>query len=154
MGDYWRAQVCVKGHPSLSRTFDSWAEAQTWARDVRRQMERGLYRSMAEAERTALIRAWTGTTGKSDLARATPPRNCNGFGNGSAIPLFLALRGQDFAKYRDVRRAAGRAENTIRLELQVVSHLFAICLKERALAGGAPSSWHPRGAGRQSPCIA
>ncbi|KMQ80080.1 Shufflon-specific DNA recombinase [Candidatus Burkholderia pumila] len=40
-----------------------------------------------------------------------------------------ALRGTDFAKYRDARRA-GRAENTIRLELQVISHLFEIARKE------------------------
>ena len=49
-GGYWRAQVRVKGHSSLSRTFDSKAQAQTWARDVQSQMERGLYRNMAEAE--------------------------------------------------------------------------------------------------------
>jgi integrase len=43
------------------------------------------------------------------------------------------LRGADFAKYRDERRAAGRAENTIRLELQLVSHLFEIARKEWGL---------------------
>ncbi len=40
------------------------------------------------------------------------------------------LRGTDFAKYRDDRRADGRAENTIRLELQVIRHLFEIARKE------------------------
>ncbi|WP_240435717.1 site-specific integrase [Ralstonia solanacearum] len=41
-----------------------------------------------------------------------------------------SLRGADFAKYRDARRTAGRAENTIRLELQLVSHVFEIARKE------------------------
>jgi len=40
---------------------------------------------------------------------------------------FLAnLRGADFAKYRDDRLAIGRAANTVRLELALVSHLFEI----------------------------
>jgi integrase len=51
-------------------------------------------------------------------------------------PRFLAsLRGADFAKYRDQRRAAGRAENTIRLELALVSHLFEIARKEWGMEG-------------------
>ncbi|KMZ11845.1 Shufflon-specific DNA recombinase [Candidatus Burkholderia humilis] len=45
------------------------------------------------------------------------------------------LRGTDFAKYRDERRAAGRAENTIRLELQLIRHLFEIARKEWGMEG-------------------
>jgi len=41
-----------------------------------------------------------------------------------------SLRGTDFARYRDLRRLVGRAKNTTRLELQVVSHLFEIARKE------------------------
>ena len=40
------------------------------------------------------------------------------------------LKGADFARYRDARRDVGRAENTIRLELQIVSHLYEIARKE------------------------
>ncbi len=40
------------------------------------------------------------------------------------------LKGADFARHRDARREAGRAENTIRLELQLISHLFEIARKE------------------------
>jgi len=40
------------------------------------------------------------------------------------------LRGSDFAKYRDDRRNQGKAENTIRLELAIVSHLFETARKE------------------------
>jgi integrase len=45
------------------------------------------------------------------------------------------LKGADFAKYRDQRRAQGRAENTIRLELQLVSHLYEIARKEWGMEG-------------------
>jgi hypothetical protein len=40
------------------------------------------------------------------------------------------LKGADFAQYRDLRRQAGRAENTIRLELQLINHLFEMARKE------------------------
>jgi len=40
------------------------------------------------------------------------------------------LRGTDFAAYRDARRQQGRAENTIRVELQLASHLFEMARKE------------------------
>jgi len=41
-----------------------------------------------------------------------------------------SLRGADLAKYRDERVAAGKASNTIRLELAIISHLFTIARKE------------------------
>jgi hypothetical protein len=39
-------------------------------------------------------------------------------------------RGADFAQYRDMRHAKGRAETTIRLELALLVHLFEIAHKE------------------------
>ena len=45
------------------------------------------------------------------------------------------LRGKDFAEYRDARRDNGRAENTIRLELQLISHLFELARKEWGFEG-------------------
>ena len=77
-----------------------------------------------------------------------------------------SLRGADFAKYRDARRTAGRAENTIRLELQLVSHVFEIARKEwgfetltnpkhpqairQPRTGSTPASWGIRGPARQA----
>jgi len=45
------------------------------------------------------------------------------------------LKGADFAKYRDQRRAQRRVENTIRLELQLVNHLYEIARKEWGMEG-------------------
>lgn len=52
-----------------------------------------------------------------------------------AYRTLAGLRGVDFAKYRDDRRAAGRAENTIRLELQIICHMFEIARKEWGMEG-------------------
>jgi integrase len=45
------------------------------------------------------------------------------------------LKGADFARYRDGRRSQGRAENTIRLELQLISQLYEIARKEWGMEG-------------------
>lgn len=52
-----------------------------------------------------------------------------------AYRTLASLRGVDFARYRDARRADGRAENTIRLELQLISHLYEIARKEWGMEG-------------------
>src|SRR5262249_41843464 len=49
---------------------------------------------------------------------------------------FLAqLRGSDFAQYRDQRRAQGRAENTIRIELALISKLYKIAARDWGMEG-------------------
>ncbi|MGF6965727.1 integrase [Paraburkholderia sp. WC7.3g] len=61
-----------------------------------------------------------------------------------AHPTLSSLRGADFAKYRDERRLAGRAENTIRLELQIVSHLFEMGLSNPLTNIRKPTGSQPR----------
>ena len=51
---YWRAQVRVVGYPSISRTFDTKAKAQAWARHTEGQIDRGHFRSLGEAESITL----------------------------------------------------------------------------------------------------
>lgn len=55
--------------------------------------------------------------------------------NDLSFRMLANLTGADFAKYRDQRRADGRAENTIRLELQLVSHLYEIARKKWGMEG-------------------
>jgi hypothetical protein len=37
----WRAQVRKRGMPSISRTFDLKADAEAWAREIERELQRG-----------------------------------------------------------------------------------------------------------------
>ncbi|OYV30938.1 MAG: site-specific recombinase, partial [Thiomonas sp. 20-64-9] len=37
----WCAQVRRKGAPSISRTFDLKADAEAWAREIERELQRG-----------------------------------------------------------------------------------------------------------------
>ena len=53
----WRAIVRKKGFPRLAKTFDTKAEAETWAATVESEMGRGVFVSMKEAENTTLAEA-------------------------------------------------------------------------------------------------
>jgi integrase len=133
-GKYWRAQVRRLGFPPQSKTFDTNAEAEAWARATESEMDRGIFVSRAEAERTTLCEALERYKTAISSRKAHPAQDYQRISHWLRQPLahrFLAnLKGADFAQYRDMRRAAGRAENTVRLELALVSHLFEIARKE------------------------
>jgi hypothetical protein len=53
-GQYWRAKIRRKGFPDQSRSFDTRAEAEMWARAIESEMDRGLYVDRTEAEKNLL----------------------------------------------------------------------------------------------------
>lgn len=135
----WQAQVRRRGYEPLTRTFDTKAHAEAWARHVENEMDRGIFIDRTEAERTTLADAL------DRYRREVTPCKRHQYPETQRIKRWLEypiskrslanLRGTDFAAYRDMRRAAGRAENTIRLELALVSHLFEIARKEWGMEG-------------------
>ena len=56
-GNFWRVQVRRRGFPPQHKTFDSRAEAEAWGRCTESEMDRGIFVSRAEAERTTLAEA-------------------------------------------------------------------------------------------------
>ena len=133
-GAYWRAEVRKRGHKPIYRTFDTKQLARDWAQRVEAEIALNIFVDRSEAERTTLGDALdryareivpTKRYPKQELTRIARWKK-----NDLAWRPLAALRGADFAKYRDGRRAVGKAENTIRLELQVIGHLFEIARKE------------------------
>ena len=52
-GEYqWEAQIRRKGYPAQRKTCETKADAQAWARLIESEMDRGVFVSRAEAERT------------------------------------------------------------------------------------------------------
>ena len=49
---WWQAKVRRKGYPQQSKTFEKKADADAWARSVENEIDRGIFVSRAEAERT------------------------------------------------------------------------------------------------------
>ncbi|ASU38164.1 integrase [Herbaspirillum sp. meg3] len=135
----WQAIIRKRGFPAQSKTFNTKSEALAWAGHVESEMTRGVFVSTGEAERTtlgeALERYWTEVGSKKRHPDQERQRIDQWKRNPLAHNYLASLRGTDFARYRDNRRSQGRAENTIRLELQLVSHLFEIARKEFGMEG-------------------
>lgn len=138
-GAYWRAQIRRKGHPLQNSTFHTKAQAEAWAREIESRMDRGTFFDNSEAERTTLSEALDRYYREISSQKHHPAQELQRVRRWQQHPLakrFLAsLRGVDFAKYRDDRRADGKAENTIRLELHLISHMFVISRKEWGMEG-------------------
>jgi len=132
-GDFWRAQVRKDGE-SISRTFDTKAQALQWSRHTESEMDRGAYYDRTEAEKTTLLEALERYEREIIARKLYPGQELQRVRHWRRQPLakrYLAtLRGVDFAKYRDDRLAQGKAPATVRQELQVVSHMFEIARKE------------------------
>lgn len=133
-GRYWRAQIVRKGFAPQYRTFDTKAEAGAWVREAEAEMDRGIFMPRHEAEQTTLAQALLRYQQEITPLKAHPPSDHQRVKHWLKQPLshrhLANLRGADFAAYRDMRREMGRAENTIRLELALVSHLFEVARKE------------------------
>ncbi len=124
-GEYWRAEVRRRGIKPVYRTFDTKQQAQQWARRVESEIDCGAYVDRTAAERTTLRDALLRYQRDVVPAKRYPKQERQPISRWLEHELahrtLANLRGVDFAKYRDARRDAGRAENTIRLELQLVS---------------------------------
>ncbi len=124
----YQARVARKGWAPQTSTHISDEAARAWIRSIEGEMDRGIFLSRGEAERTTLNEALD-----RYLAEVTPTKKgkvqettlINRWKVDPLASRFLAsLRGSDFAAYRDKRKAAGRSSNTIRIELALIGHLF------------------------------
>lgn len=119
-----------KGHKPVYRTFDTQLKAQKWARRLEADIDTGFYVDNSAAEKMTLGVALEQYRREVAAKKRHPAQEYGRIDRWLRSDLcyrtLANLKGADFAKYRDQRRAQGRAENTIRLELQLVSHLYEI----------------------------
>ncbi|MFB9158863.1 site-specific integrase [Chromobacterium violaceum] len=129
----YQAQVRRKGYPTQTRTFESKTEAKAWAAVMESEMARGVFIDRSEAERTTL-----GDALQRYAQEVTPLKKSAGnelslIRRWQKHPLALrslaSLYGVDFAAYRDARLKVV-SDNTVRLELALISHVFTIAQKE------------------------
>ncbi len=134
-GDYqWQAKIRRLGHPIQSKTFNTKAEAEVWARQIEGEMDRGIFVSRTEAENTTLHKGLKRyseeITPKKKGAKQEQGRIKRWQQSDFAHRNLATLKSSDFAKFRDDCRKAGKAENTIRLDLALISHFFEIARKD------------------------
>ena len=133
-GSYqWQAQVRKRGYPLQTKTFETKAAAETWARATEYEMDQGLFVSRAEAESTTL-----GELLNRYLSEITPSKKGAGPESSRIRALlkhplskrFVAtIRGVDIARYRD-ERLKKVCPGTAKRDLVVLSHLFEVVRKE------------------------
>jgi len=129
----WQAQVRKRGYPLQTKTFETHAAAQVWARATEYVMDQGLFLSRAEAESTKL---------KELLERyleEITPLNKGAGPEGARIKALLrhplvqryvaGMRGVDVARYRD-ERLKKVSTGTAKRGLVILSHLFEVARKE------------------------
>ena len=134
----WRAQIRRKGMPSISRTFDLRADAEAWAREVERELQRG---------NASVLRDDAGKTLFSEvLARyeSGPLRSLKQPGkNRAALQaarsnfgalLLSSIRAVDVAGWRDELIGGGLAPSTALRYLAVLSAVFSFVEKDLSIA--------------------
>lgn len=130
----WQAKIRRKGFPKQSKTFETKAEAERWARLIESEMDRGVFRSRAEAESTTLRecleRYLREVTPQKRGARQEEMKSRNILRHPIADLFMANVRGADVAGYRDDRLAVGKAASTIQKELALLSHLFNTARRE------------------------
>ncbi|MBI4791852.1 MAG: tyrosine-type recombinase/integrase, partial [Deltaproteobacteria bacterium] len=130
----WEARIRRKGQPTQCQTFETKKDAEDWAREIESEMRRGVFICRKEVETTTLAEALDRYAREITVHKKGARQELLRIEAWKRRPLaqrFLAtLRGQDFAKYRDERLAAGKSASTTRHELAIISHMFTIAQKE------------------------
>lgn len=133
----WQVIVKRKGYPQQSKTFDLRKDAEKWGRQQERQMDAGQWVDRTEAEQTTLAKLFdryareisSTKRGKdaelyrieqfkrSDLAKYSP----------------AAVTGQLISAWRDARLGEVSSGTVLR-EMQLLSHLFSVAMREWGIA--------------------
>lgn len=140
----WKAIVRKTGWPATIKTFRLKRDAEDWARRIEDEMVRGVFIQRAPSERLSLASALD-----RYLAEVTPtkrPSTQTGERKRAKILRkhlgqysLAALTPELIAKFRDARLSGEpdsqgvivpRSNNTVRLELALLGHLFTVALKE------------------------
>lgn len=131
---WWQAKIRRKGHKPQSRSFEKRLDAEAWARDIENKMDRGIFVDREEAETTtlreALLRYQREVTPKKKGAAQEKYRITALLASPLAVKTLAGIRSTDVAAWRDSEAARGLAPSTITKSLALLSHLFAVAVKE------------------------
>ncbi len=142
-GNY-KALVRKSGWPTTTKTFRTSRDAKDWARRIEDEMVRGVYIQRSGAERMTLEMALKrylteiSPTKKPTTQRAEATKAQQLISHLGKYSM-AALSAELIASYRDKRlasvtsRGKTTSNNTVRLELALLSHLFTVAIQEWGL---------------------
>ena len=137
----WQAQISRRGLKPVVKSFKTKVEASRWARLLESEMDRGVFVDRSESERTTMSelfdRYLAEVTPKKKSARSeTCHLNYLKRHFGAFSPA--ALKSVHIASYRDARLSKGLAGATVVKELNILTHLLDVAVKDWGI--GLPSN--------------
>ncbi len=130
-GKAWQCQIRRKGFPPQSRTFTTKLDAQTWARQIESEIDRGVFILRTSAEKTLLREVLEryknenfprlARGGKSQMA------NLRHLDEHLGHLSLAALDSSHVAQYRDKRSQDGVSSQTIKHELGLLNRVLKAC---------------------------
>lgn len=124
----WQATIRRKGHPVQSKTFETKAQAEAWAAVIESEMVRNVFVDRSELERTTLgdlLTRYGREISVKKKSQRTEMVTIRRFlrHHLSRRPL-ASLRNVDFTNYKNERLNEGAANNSVRLELALLSSMY------------------------------
>lgn len=131
----WKALIRLTGWPTTSKTFRTKRDAEDWSRTTEDEMVRGVYIKRAGSERTTLAHAIHRYLKEISLSKKLGSQkrdktSANTLSRYLGRYSLAALTQEVIADYRDQRLSEGLSNNTVRLELAFLSHLYTVAIQE------------------------
>ena len=143
----WKAVIRKTGWPTTAKTFRLKRDAEDWARRSEDEMVRGVHIQRSPAERMTVSHALDRylkevTNTKRPTTQVSERRRAEVLRSELGAYSLATLTPEVIAQFRDKRLAGDpsktgiripRANNTVRLELALLGHLFTVAIKEWGL---------------------
>ncbi|MBS4096815.1 MAG: site-specific integrase [Sulfuricella sp.] len=131
----YKATIRRSGWPTVCKSFRTRRDAEDWARRTEDEMVRGVYIQRSTAERLTVAAALERylaevTPTKKALTRRAEITKAKQLVGRLGKYSLAALTPDVVAGYRDKRLEEGKAANTVRLELALLSHLYTVAIQE------------------------
>ncbi len=131
----WKAIIRKTGFPTTIKTFRTKRDAADWSRTTEDEMVRGLYVRRSSSEKLTIAQAldrYTREVTPTKRVSTQLGERCHA----AALRKFFgaysinAVTPDLIAKFRDQRLSQGLATNTVRLDLALLGHIYAVAMRE------------------------
>lgn len=135
-GDKWHVRICRKNSPTICKTFTLFKDAQTWAKNIELQLERGEALGRETVLLCTLIERYLASVAPTKKGyQQEAPRLRAWLQHPFAKREAASIKSADIASYRDQRLKAGKATATVRIELSLISSVYKHAKHEWGFAG-------------------
>lgn len=131
----YKATIRRKGWPSVCKSFRTRRDAEDWSRRTEDEMVRGVYIQRSGSERLTVDAALDRylaevTPSKRPATQRTEKLKAKQIRDVIGKYSLAALTPDIVAGYRDKRLEQGKSDNTVRLELALLSHIITVAIQE------------------------